>query len=99
VAQAVQVVGILLIFALLVTPAATAQRLTARPALAVALSIVLALLFTWLGIAVAYFAPYSVVGFYVTTIAFVTYALVRLLTAERVERVWRRRATESRLAA
>jgi zinc/manganese transport system permease protein len=98
VAQAVQVVGILLIFALLVTPAATAQRLTARPALAVALSIVLALLFTWLGIAVAYFAPYSVVGFYVTTIAFVTYALVRLLTAERVERVWRR-ATESRLAA
>src|SRR5262249_12536596 len=34
VAQAVQVVGILLIFALLVTPAATAQQLTARPAIA-----------------------------------------------------------------
>ena len=33
VAQAVQVVGVLLIFALLVTPAAAAQHLTARPAL------------------------------------------------------------------
>lgn len=94
VAQAVQVVGILLIFALLVTPAATAQRLTARPWLAVALSIVLALLFTWVGIAVAYFAPYSVVGFYVTTIAFGTYVVVRLLTSERVGQlpsVWTRR--------
>jgi zinc/manganese transport system permease protein len=99
VAQAVQVVGILLIFALLVTPAATAQRLTSRTVVAIALSILLALLFTWLGIAVAYFAPYSVVGFYVTTIAFVTYVAVRLLTSERVERAWQRRATGNRMAA
>lgn len=99
VAQAVQVVGILLIFALLVTPAATAQRLTARPARAIGLSILLALLFTWLGIAVAYFAPYSVVGFYVTTIAFATYTAVRLLTTERVERAWRRKPAGARIAA
>jgi zinc/manganese transport system permease protein len=99
VAQSVQVVGILLIFALLVTPAATAQRLTSRPPVAIALSIVLALLFTWLGIAVAYFAPYSVVGFYVTTIAFLTYAVVVLLTSERVERAWQGRANAKSAAA
>jgi zinc/manganese transport system permease protein len=93
VAEAVQVVGILLIFALLVTPAATAQRVVSRPPAAIALSIALALLFTWLGIAVAYFAPYSVVGFYVTTIAFVTYVAVRLLTTEKMEQVLQRRAS------
>ena len=99
VAQSVQVVGILLIFALLVTPAATAQRLASRPPVAIALSIALALLFTWLGIAVAYFAPYSVVGFYVTTIAFLTYAVVVLLTSERVERAWQSRAHARSAAA
>ena len=41
VAQSVQVVGVLLIFALLVAPAATAQRLTPRPATAIVLSVVL----------------------------------------------------------
>src|SRR5215469_7812142 len=76
VAVAVQVVGVLLIFALLVTPAATAQYLTSRPARAVALAAGLALLFTWLGLAVAYFTPYPV-GFFITTFAFATYALVR----------------------
>lgn len=83
VAQAVQVVGTLLIFALLVTPAAIAQRLTSRPAVAILLSVLLALLFTWLGLAIAYFAPYSVVGFYITTLAFGTYLGVRAATAVR----------------
>ena len=78
VAQSVQVVGILLIFALLVTPAAIAQQLTARPAIAVVLSVLLALLFTWAGLAVAYFSPYPV-GFFITSFAFGTYATVRLL--------------------
>lgn len=82
VAQAVQVVGVLLIFSLLVTPAAIAQQFTARPALAVTLSVVLALLFTWLGLAVAYFTPYPV-GFFITTFAFGTYVLVRLLRLAR----------------
>ncbi len=79
VAQAVQVVGTLLIFALLVTPAAIAQRLSTRPAVAVWLSVMLALGFTWLGLAIAYFAPYSVVGFYITTLSFGAYALVWLI--------------------
>jgi zinc/manganese transport system permease protein len=77
VAQAVQVVGALLIFGLLVTPAAIAQQLTARPAMAIGLSILLALLFTWAGLAVAYFTPYPV-GVFITGLAFGTYVLVRL---------------------
>lgn len=76
VAQAVQVVGVLLIFSLLVTPAAIAQQVTARPVIAICLSILLALLFTWAGLAVAYFTPYPV-GFFITSFAFGTYSLVR----------------------
>ena len=77
VAQAVQVVGVLLIFALLVTPAAIAQRLTNRPRRGVALAVSLALLFTWMALAVAYYTPYPV-GFLLTSIAFGSYLLVRL---------------------
>jgi zinc/manganese transport system permease protein len=76
VAVAVQVVGVLLIFALLVTPAAIARELTARPARAVAVAVTLALLFTWLGLAVGFFMPYPV-SFFITTFAFGTYILVR----------------------
>jgi zinc/manganese transport system permease protein len=76
VAVAVQVVGVLLIFALLVTPAAIAQNVTTRPAVAVAISMALALIFTWGGLAVGYFTPYPV-GFFITTFAFGTYVLVR----------------------
>ncbi len=77
VAEAVQFVGVLLIFALLVTPAAIAQQITARPALAVGMAIILALLFTWFGLAIGYFTPYPI-GFFITTFAFGTYVLVRL---------------------
>jgi zinc/manganese transport system permease protein len=76
VAVAVQVVGVLLIFALLVTPAAIAQDVTTRPAVAAAVAVALALIFTWAGLAVGYFTPYPV-GFFITTFAFGTYALVR----------------------
>lgn len=76
VAVAVQVIGVLLIFALLVTPAATAQQLTTRPALGIALSTALALVVIWLGLAVAYFTDYPA-GFVVTTIAFAFYLMAR----------------------
>src|SRR5438105_9003 len=76
VAVAVQVVGVLLIFALLVTPAAIAQDITTRPAVAAAVAVALALIFIWMGLAVGYFTPYPV-GFFITTFAFGTYALVR----------------------
>jgi zinc/manganese transport system permease protein len=76
VALAVQIVGVLLIFALLVTPAAIAQYVTTRPAVAVTVAVILALIFTWIGLAVGYFTPYPV-GFFITTFAFGTYLLVR----------------------
>jgi zinc/manganese transport system permease protein len=76
VAVAVQIVGVLLIFALLVTPAAIAQDVTSRPGAAVTLAVVLALCFTWLGLAVGFFTSYPV-GFFITTFAFGTYVLER----------------------
>jgi zinc/manganese transport system permease protein len=54
VAEAAQVVGVLLVFALMVGPAAAAQRLTARLGPGVALAVILAVAETWSGIALAY---------------------------------------------
>jgi zinc/manganese transport system permease protein len=78
VAEAVQIVGVLLIFALLVTPAAIAERIAMRPSLALLLSVVLALLFTWGGLIIAYYLPYPL-GFFITTLAFGSYLAVRLI--------------------
>jgi zinc/manganese transport system permease protein len=77
VTEAVQVVGVLLIFALIVTPAATAMRFTSRPSIAILTGIALALLFTWLGLAIAYYSPHPV-SFFITSLAFFTYLGVRL---------------------
>ena len=59
VAVAVQVVGVLLIFALLVTPAAIAQDITTRPMMAIIVAVILALVFLWTGLTVGYFTPVS----------------------------------------
>src|SRR5258707_2038050 len=80
VSEAVQVVGVLLIFALIVTPAAIAVRFSSRPPIAIGIGILLALAFTWLGLAIAFFSPHPV-SFFITTIAFATYLVVRLSEA------------------
>ena len=77
VSEAVQVVGVLLIFALIVAPAAIAERFTTRPSRGVLLAALLAVLFTWAGLTIAYYLPYPV-GFFITTIAFWSYILARL---------------------
>jgi zinc/manganese transport system permease protein len=77
VSEAVQVVGVLLIFALIVAPAAIAERFTTRPSRGVLLAALLAVLFTWTGLTIAYYVPYPV-GFFITTIAFGSYVLARL---------------------
>jgi zinc/manganese transport system permease protein len=77
VAGASQITGSLLVFALLVMPAATAQALTASPRLGLALSVVFAVVVTWFGLIAAYYSPYPI-GFFVTTFAFVGYVLARL---------------------
>ncbi len=53
VTMAVQAVGTLLLFALVVTPAATAIMLTARPLAAMAISTAISLLSVWAGLAVS----------------------------------------------
>jgi zinc/manganese transport system permease protein len=73
---AVQVVGVLLIFSLMVTPAAIAQRLAKRPWQAVVMSVIISLIATWLGLSIAFYEPYPV-SFFITTIVFVLYLLVR----------------------
>jgi zinc/manganese transport system permease protein len=80
VAATSQITGALLVFALLVTPAATAHQITTRPFLGVALSVAIALTVTWLGLALAYFSVYPV-GFYVTSLAFALYVLARVARA------------------
>jgi zinc/manganese transport system permease protein len=73
-AEAGQITGALLVFALLVLPPATAQVLTARPFAGLALSTGLALVTVWVALFVAYYSPYPI-GFWLTTIAFGLYAL------------------------
>jgi zinc/manganese transport system permease protein len=75
VAATSQITGALLVFALLVAPAAAAQLVTMRPLLGLALTIAFALLIVWLGLGIAYFSPYPV-GFWMTTLAFGLYLLV-----------------------
>jgi zinc/manganese transport system permease protein len=77
-----QITGSLLVFALLVLPAATAQRITIRPAAGAALSVVIALVVTWLGLAFGYYSS-SPIGFYVTSIAFAAYVLAHAGPAAR----------------
>jgi zinc/manganese transport system permease protein len=72
-----QITGSLLVFALLVLPAATAQRLTTRPALGAALSAVLAVGVTWTGLTLGYYSSYPI-GFYVTSTAFGLYVLAHV---------------------
>lgn len=67
-----QITGTLLVFALLVLPAATAQTLTARPAASLALTVVIGIVVTWIALIVAYYTPFPI-GFYITTLAFAGY--------------------------
>jgi zinc/manganese transport system permease protein len=88
-AGASQITGSLLVFALLVAPAATAVRITARPYLGLALSVVIALGVTWAGESLAFFTPYPI-GFWVTTLAFGAYVVtsgIRLLSERRGRRL------------
>jgi zinc/manganese transport system permease protein len=73
-AEVSQITGALLVFALLVMPAAAAQQLTVRPAASFAFTLSLSLVITWLGLAFAYFSVYPV-GFYITTFGFAAYVL------------------------
>lgn len=88
VSMAVQVVGILLIFTLLVGPAATSMRLTPDPKKAITLAVILGLIYSWLGILLAAGGNWPV-SFYISALSFAIYLPVRLLatTQDRAERI------------
>jgi zinc/manganese transport system permease protein len=78
VTMAVQAVGTLLLFALVVTPAATAILLTARPGVAMAVATGLAVVSVWAGLAVS--AMFNVPpSFVITTIVSVIWLVVWLV--------------------
>jgi len=75
-AEASQIAGALLVFSLLVMPAATAQRVSTKPAVSLAVAVVFALIATWAGLVLAYYALYPL-GFCISSFAFGGYLLAR----------------------
>jgi zinc/manganese transport system permease protein len=81
-AMTVPVIGTLLIFSLMIGAPAAARSFTNRPLVAMALSIVFALLIVWIAIAASYETNYPV-GFFVGAGSAVSYALGRGWSAWR----------------
>lgn len=77
-AEATQAVGALLLLGLLAAPAGTAQRLTARPYLALGLSVVIALVDMWGGLGLSFAVPTLPPSFAILAVATLLY-LVALL--------------------
>lgn len=75
VSEAVQVVGVLLVFALLIVPAAIAHQLTNRPMIALLVSVLLGLLFTWAGLLLALVGHWPV-SFYIAALSSICYLIV-----------------------
>ncbi len=71
-AECAQIVGVLLVFALMVGPAAAAQRLTFGVGAGVLLSAALALAEAWLGLALAYYTDWPT-SFWITALSGAVY--------------------------
>jgi len=78
VAEAVQVVGILLVFTLMVGPAAAALRITPRLRVGLVLAVLLAIAETWIGIALAYVTDWPPT-FWITALSSGAYLLTLLV--------------------
>jgi len=79
-AEAIQVVGVLLVLTLVITPAAAAQRLTVRPAPALMLGIVIALASTEGGILLSLAQPWPT-SFFISALSFAVYVAARIYDA------------------
>jgi zinc/manganese transport system permease protein len=87
VALSIQVVGALLVLALLITPAAAALQVTAAPRKVVLLSVAFAIISTVGGIMLALGGSIPISP-YVTTLSFLIYVLCRGVGAVRRRRGW-----------
>jgi zinc/manganese transport system permease protein len=96
VSMSVQVVGVLLVFTLLVGPAATAMRVVKHPLWAIGLAMLLGVSYVWVGV----FLAVNVAGatwppsFFISTLSFGVYLPVRLLSP-----LWNERRKQQRAAA
>lgn len=77
VSVSVQVVGVLLVFTLLVGPAATAMRVVKNPYYAILLAILLGIFYSWIGILIAALTNLPV-SFFIALLSFGTYISVRV---------------------
>ena len=84
-AEAIQVVGVLLVLTLVITPAAAAQRLTARPGIAMLLSVAIALVATEGGILLSLEKSWPT-SFFISAISFAVYVAARIRAAARAAR-------------
>lgn len=94
VAASIQIVGALLVLALVCTPAAAAMRVTATPAIVVALSVTFALVAVLGGILLALGSSIPISP-YVTTISFTLYLLCRVVGTLRIRYGWGARPSVS----
>ena len=88
-AEAVQVVGVLLVLTLVITPAAAAVQLTARPFLAAGWSVAIAVGSTEGGILLSLWKPYPT-SFFIATLSFAAYMLTRVARNRAEARAVRR---------
>jgi zinc/manganese transport system permease protein len=90
-AEAVLVIGVLLVFALLIAPAAAAEHLTRRPLTAIIFSVILGLTFTWGGLILAFVGTgrHLPVSFYISVMAALTYFASMLIARFRSPRRYR----------
>jgi zinc/manganese transport system permease protein len=79
-AEAIQVVGVLLVLTLVITPAAAAQRMTVRPGVAMLLSVVIALVATEGGILLSLEKSWPT-SFFISAISFAVYLGARIFDA------------------
>ncbi len=96
VAEASQITGSLLVFALLVLPPAAAQSLTPGPVAGVLLSMVVGVAVTWGGLVLAYYLPYPA-GTFITSLSFGVYLVARAVRASRDRRTARRPVPAARV--
>ena len=100
-AECVQIVGVLLVFSLMVGPAAAAQRLTTRLGRGVALSMALALASAWLGLTLAFYTDWPS-SFWITALSSAAYLTAVALTPARTRSgrdgpLWPGRRSDARL--
>jgi zinc/manganese transport system permease protein len=82
VAECTQVVGVLLVFSLMVGPAAAAQRLTGKVGVGVVLSAVLALVEAWAGLVLSYYSDWPA-SFCITALSAAVFFLTMLPVVAR----------------